>query len=92
MSNGMLIFVAVSAFTAGAIFCRCFSPLDRIWRDLKKHSEELTDKVCSATRDGHANDDRVADLARRVSSLERKLVGTNRRVDECWSRKRGTAK
>ncbi len=72
-------------------------PISLLWlvnskNDAETRLCELSDRLWQATRSRTGNEEILADLARRISSVERRLVGSNRRIDELLKRKRGHVK
>lgn len=86
MLEGFSFGVLIISIVLAIILAGCFAALEKNRKEAVKQAEELSYRLWQATREKTGNEEIIADLASRVSSLERKLTGTNRRVDECWKR------
>ena len=84
MNWGMIYALIVVAIVLVIVVAGSFVALERSRPQLAAQNEELSLRLWLATRDREADDELVADLARRLSALERRLVGTNRRINEVW--------
>lgn len=84
MNLGLMYALIVVAIVLVIVVAGSFVALEKSRQQLAAHNEELSMRLWLATRDHAADDEIVSDLARRLSAVERRLVGQHRRLNEVW--------